>query len=148
MGAFLLSNVACLGNFQEPVVRLDGVRLGSVNLAGGLLYAQLSIRNPNDFGFETRSLTYDLQIANTGEEEWYRLADGTFEEPIVIGAQDSARIEVPVEFSFMNLTGLARAFLDQGTMDYRVSGTVGLREPISRDVPYRRTGKVTLDAIR
>lgn len=146
--AALVSATGCFGNVKQPVVRLDGVRLGSVSLVGGLLYAQLSIRNPNDFGFETQSLTYDLEIANSGSDDWYRLADGTFDEPIVVAAQDSATIEVPVEFSFTNLTGIARAVLNRGTMDYRVSGSVGLREPVSRAIPYRRTGQVSLDAIR
>lgn len=150
-GAVLLVVNGCLGSFEEPVVRLDGVRLGSVGLAGGLLYAQLSISNPNDFGFETQSLTYDLEIARPdgdAETSWVRLADGRFDLPIVLGARDSTRIEVPVEFTFGSLTGIAGAFLDRGTVDYRVSGMVDVNEPISRTVPYERQGTVSFDAIR
>lgn len=150
--ALVLAVVAagCMGNFEEPEVRLEGIRVGSVGLGGGLLYAELSVRNPNDFGLETRGLSYDLEVANAGEgdPDWVRLADGRYEDPIIVGAQDSTRFEVPVEFTFANLTGIVGAVLDRGVVDYRVSGTVDVREPRSLSVPFRRVGKVSLDAIR
>jgi LEA14-like dessication related protein len=140
----------CFGSFQQPEVRLDGVRLGSIGLGGGLLYAQLSVSNPNDFGLEARSLTYDLELADAAasDPEWVRLADGEFDEPIVVGARDSTRVEVPVEFSFANVSAIAQALLERGIVDYRVSGTVDVREPISRSVPYRRAGKVSFGSFR
>ena len=140
----------CFGSFQQPEVRLDGVRLGSIGMRGGLLYAQLSVSNPNDFGLEARSLTYDLQLADAAasEPEWVRLADGKFDEPIVVGARDSTRVEVPVEFSFANVSAIAQALLERGIVDYRVSGTVDVREPVSRSVPYRRAGQVSFGAFR
>ena len=146
----VLGVAGCLGSFEQPAVRLEGVRLGSIGLRGGLLYAQLSVSNPNDFGLETRSLTYDLQLADaeTVDPEWVSLADGTYDEPIVVGARDSTQLEVPVEFSFENVSALAQVLLDRGVVDYRVSGVVDVREPVSRSVPYRRSGKVSLGSIR
>lgn len=140
----------CLGSFEEPAIRFEGVRLGSIGLTGGLFYAQLSVTNPNDFGLETRSLTYDLEVAadSENEPEWVRLAEGTLDEPIVVGANDSTRLEVPVEFRFGGLTGIARAMMERGLVDYRVSGVVDVTEPVTRSVPYRRMGQVSFDAIR
>jgi LEA14-like dessication related protein len=145
-----LGLAGCLGRFQQPQVRLDGVRLGSIGMRGGLLYAQLSVSNPNGFGLEARSLTYDLQLADAEatDPEWVRLADGKFAEAIVVGARDSTRIEVPVEFSFANVSAIAQALLERGMVDYRVSGIVDIREPVSRSVPYRRAGKVNFGAFR
>jgi LEA14-like dessication related protein len=140
----------CFGSFQQPEVRLDGVRLGSIGLGGGLIYAQLSVSNPNGFGLEARSLTYDLQLSDAAasDPEWVKLADGKFDEPIVVGARDSTRVEVPVEFSFANVSAIAQALLERGLVDYRVSGMVDVRQPISRSVPYRRAGKVSFGAFR
>lgn len=145
-----LVTTACFGHFEEPEIRLEGIRVGSVGLGGGLLYAELSVHNPNDFGLETRSLTYDLAVADAQKDDpdWVPLAYGRYDDPIVVGARDSTRFEVPVEFSFANLTGLAGAVLDRGVIDYRVSGVVDVREPISRSVPFRRIGTVALDAVR
>ena len=140
----------CLGSFEEPEVRLEGIRVGTVDLGGGLLYAQLSVHNPNDFGLETRSLSYDLEVADTRDEDpdWVTLADGQYDDPIVVGARDSTRFEVPVEFAFANLTGLVNAVLGRGTVDYRVSGVVDVREPRSLSVPFERMGTVSLKDIR
>lgn len=138
----------CLGRFQEPQVRLDGVRLGPVGLRGGLLYAELSVANPNDFRLETRTLSYAIEVAQQeGGGDWLQLAQGLHDQPFSVGARDSARVEVPVEFSFQELGGVARSLLGRGIVDYRVSGVVGLEEPVRRSVPYSRVGKMSLDAI-
>jgi LEA14-like dessication related protein len=148
LGLALLS-AGCLGRFQEPQVRLDGVRLGPVGLRGGLLYAELSVANPNDFRLETRSLSYEIEVAQQADGgDWMQLARGMHDQPFTVGARDSARVEVPVEFSFEELGGIARSLLGRGVVDYRVSGVVGLEEPVRRSVPYRRLGKMSLDAIR
>ena len=146
----LTTATGCFGSFEEPEIRLEAIRVGSVGLGGGLLYAELSVFNPNDFGLETRSLAYGLEVANSGEEDpdWVPLADGRYDDPIVIGARDSTRFEVPVEFTFVDLAGIAGAVLDRGLLDYRVSGVVDVREPVSRSVPFRRVGTVSLDDIR
>lgn len=140
----------CLGSFEEPEVRLEGIRVGSVGIGGGLLYAQLSVHNPNEFGLETRSLSYDLEVADArnGDADWVTLADGHYDEPIVVAAGDSTRFEVPVEFAFVNLTGLVGAVLGRGTVDYRVSGVVDVREPRTLSVPFERVGTVSLRDIR
>ncbi len=145
-----LGLTGCLGRFQEPEITLEGVRVGSVGFQGGLLYAQFRVWNPNGYGLETRALTYDLEITSdtTARSGWVRLAEGSFDGPIAVGARDSTRVEVPVEFRFGNLAGLAVALLDRGAVDYRIRGSVDVRQPISRVVPFRRTGKVSFDAIR
>jgi LEA14-like dessication related protein len=147
--ALAILSTGCLGRFEEPQVRLDGIRLGSVGLRGGLLYAELSVANPNDFQLETQNLSYEIEVAQEPDGgSWLRLASGLHEDAVVVGARDSTRLEVPVEFSFDELGGVARSLLGRGVVDYRVSGVIDLLQPIRRTVPYRRIGKMSLDAVR
>jgi LEA14-like dessication related protein len=148
--ALVLAATGCARAVQQPDVRFDGVRIGSVGLRGGMLYAQVHIGNPNRFGFEAQWLTYDLELAQpgTGEQRWVRVAEGTFEQPVRIAARDSARVEIPIEFTYAQLDGALRSVLDRGQVGYRVRGQVRISEPLGRTVPYARTGEVGLGGIR
>ena len=44
--------------------------------------------------------------------------------------------------------GAVKSILDTGTFNYRVSGDVQLKEPTGRNIPYRKTGVVTMSGIR
>jgi LEA14-like dessication related protein len=147
-GAFVAS--ACVGAFQRPDVRFEGMRVGGLGLRGGTVYAQLHVTNPNDFRLETTRLSYDLEVGDraAADNGWSRLANGTFDTPIEVDANSSKVVEIPIEFNYSQMTGALRTILDKGTFDYRVSGVVRVAEPISRDVPYSRTGVVTMSGIR
>lgn len=137
--------------FEQPEVRLDGLRLAGLGTRGGTIYARLHIANPNGYRLEASSLTYDLdlaQAAGTEDLDWVRFADGEYARPVAVDANDSTIVEVPVDFTFDGMSGVARSVLERGTLDYRVSGVIGVREPVRRDVPFRHTGKVSLSGLR
>jgi LEA14-like dessication related protein len=138
---------ACIVSFKQPEVRFDGMRLGGLGVRGGTVYAQLQVTNPNRFRLETTSVSYDLELADpgrSGDARWVRLANGQFSEPIAVAAHDSTTIEVPIEFTFEGVGGIARSVLGGGILDYRVRGVIQVREPMRRNVPYRREGKISL----
>ena len=140
---------ACNLAYRQPEVRLEGIRVGSIGLRGGMLYAQVQVANPNDFDLETSALTYDLQLADpTNEQAWISFAQGTMAEPIKVDGHRTTVIEIPIAFKYQDLGGAMRTILDTGTFNYRVSGDVQLKEPISRKIPYRRTGVVTMSGVR
>jgi LEA14-like dessication related protein len=145
-----LAGGACAGAFQQPEVRFDGVRIGGLGLRGGLLYAQIHVANPNRFGFETSSMSYDLEMRapDDGEGRWVRIAQGVFDESVRVGARDSVLIEVPIDFTYASLGGALQSVLDQGSVGYRVEGVVQLREPVRRSLPYRRVGVMALSGSR
>jgi LEA14-like dessication related protein len=137
--------------FEEPDVRLDGLRLAGLGTRGGTVYAQLHIANPNGYRLEAASLSYDLELAEpsgTEDLDWVRFADGEYARTVSIEAHDSTVVEVPVDFTFEGVSGVARSVLQRGTLDYRVSGVIGVREPVRRDVPFRHAGKVSLSGVR
>lgn len=140
---------ACFGNYQQPEVRFEGVRLGGLGLRGGTVYARVHVVNPNSFTLRASELTYDLELSGGGEDPaWMRLAEGTFVERIEVAPRDSSLVEIPIEFLYGDLGGALRTIIDRGTVDYRVSGRVRVTDPLDRSIPYRRTGKVSLGGVR
>jgi LEA14-like dessication related protein len=151
--AILLSGLlllgACASAVRQPEVRLDGVRVGGIGLRGGTLYALVEVTNPNGFELETRSLTYDLQVAHPDSAgQWISFSQGTLDDPIRVGSNRSTVIEVPIQFRYDDLGGAMRSVLDTGTFNYRVRGDVRLSEPFGRTIPYAHTGTVSLMGAR
>jgi LEA14-like dessication related protein len=145
----VLPLASCAGAFRQPEVELEGIRVGSIGLRGGTLFAQVLVTNPNRFDLETRSLRYDLEIAHpTQAGQWVSFAEGTIDERVRVGSRSSTILEVPIAFRYDDLSGAMRSILDTGTFVYRVSGDVRLSEPVSRTIPYRKQGTVSMAGIR
>jgi LEA14-like dessication related protein len=144
-----LLSAACASAVRQPEVQLEGVRVGGIGLRGGTLYALVNVRNPNGFDLETRSLTYDLQVAHPDSAgQWVTFSRGTLDDPIRVRGGRSTVIEVPVQFRYDDMGGAMRSILDTGTFNYRVRGDVRLSEPIGRTFPYAHSGVVSLQGVR
>lgn len=131
----------CVPRVQQPQVWLQGARLASLGISGGVVDVRLSVHNPNGFAVETRGLTYDLALRDPDAEEWVDFTDGRIDEPLRVGARDTLEVVVPVEFSYRGLGRAMRSLIEQGAFDYRLSGVVELRGPIRRDIRYDHTGR-------
>lgn len=136
----------CASLFQAPEVRLQSVRVLGLGLTGGTLEAGVLVSNPNRYALRTARLSYDLELADAGQsgDSWSPLANGQLEHVVEIPASDSVVVSVPIEFTWSGVGGAIRSLLERGTFDYRVSGALQLRSPIQRDVPYRRTGTLSV----
>lgn len=143
----VLAGASCLPGIREPEVRLVGVRLGGLGLQGGVLYAQLSVTNPNRFGITATGITYDLEVLDPSAdgERWYDFAEGEYETDFTVGARDSAVVEVPIQFRYEAVGGAIRSIVARGLFEYRVSGAVSIEEPVRTTVPFRRRGVVSFD---
>jgi LEA14-like dessication related protein len=130
--------------FQQPAVRLDNVRLGSLGLSGGTLVAGLVVTNPNDYELRSGQLNFTLDLrepASTGDG-WVRIAEGNIDRGLSILARDSAAIEVPIDFVWSGVGSGIRSVLESGLLDYRLNGDLAITRPLSRTVPFRRTGQI------
>ena len=138
--------VGCAAFLRQPEIRFDGLRLMSLNLAGGTIEARFAVYNPNRYALRTAAITYELELGNTdgAAVPWLRLASGEVREAMRIAAGDTAVLAVPVTFRYQDVGAALRAVLSRRTVDYRVSGTVSIAEPMRRSVPYRRTGNIPL----
>ena len=140
---------ACASVFRQPEVRLEGVRLGGIGLRGATLVARLHITNPNGYDLETRAMTYDLELQDPDTaEHWVRLAQGKVDQKIEVSGNSANIVEIPIELSYSELGQAVRSLLDRGTFGYRVSGRIDVARPLSRSVPYRKTGQITLEGAR
>lgn len=139
---------ACAGP-QQPEVRLEGIRVGGMGLRGGTLIAEFMVTNPNSFDLETRSLSYDFELADpTGERDWVSFARGTIDERLRVERRSARLLEIPIQFRYDQMGSALRSIIDTGTFSYRVTGDVRLSEPIGRTFPYRRTGTVSVEGVR
>lgn len=147
-GALLAAalTAGCSAVFRQPEVRLETVRLAGVGLSGATLVARLHISNPNGFGLETRSMTYELELQDpAAPEAWVRLARDTIDQVISVEGNSAEIIEIPIEFRYRELGPALRSLMGSGEFGYRVSGRINVVRPLSRSVPYRKTGRVTLE---
>jgi LEA14-like dessication related protein len=140
---------ACIPRLEQPDVWLDGVRLASLGLSGGVVDVRLSVYNPNRFALEASGLTYDLDLEDPDREgEWLDFTEGLLERPVQVGANDTVEIVIPVEFTYRGLGSAMRGLLERGSFDYRLSGAVSLERPLQRAIRYRHRGAVSPGGVK
>ena len=150
MVLFAAMLAGCASVVRQPEIRLVGVSVGGLGLRGGTVVAEIEITNPNSFDIETRSISYDLKLTqtDTSKGEWMDFAKGEYTKTFKVRENDTATLEIPIEFSYSSMGGAMRSIMDRGTFNYSVEGRVRLREPLSREIPYRHRGNVSLAGIR
>ena len=155
-GAALLMLVllsACgSGVFKQPDVALESVQLGGLGLRGGTLLVNLRVANPNRFSLASNQLRYELAIREPGEPSdttWVDFANGTYAEDFTVGGRDTARVQIPVEFSYAGLGDAAASVFRTGTFNFRARGAVDVRTPLGTyTVPFQKRGTATLLGVR
>ncbi|NJD09937.1 MAG: hypothetical protein FIB01_05650 [Gemmatimonadetes bacterium] len=139
----------CAAVFRQPDVRLENISLSGIGLRGASLVARLQIDNPNAYDLESRSLIYKLELQDPDSVgRWEPLVQDTISRKLEVNGNSSGIVEIPIEFTYSALGPAVRALLDRGTFGYRVSGRIDVTRPISRSVPYRKTGRVTLQGAK
>lgn len=135
----------CVGKARTPEVTLAGVKVAGIGLRGATLIADLNIKNPNDFTLETDSVVYLFEASDpSGGSTYSPVTRGTYSQRVQIKSGDTREVEVPIEFSYLNMGTAVRAILDKGTFNYRLTGNVFLREPLRRTIPFSKLGNVSL----
>jgi LEA14-like dessication related protein len=139
----------CIGRVKQPEVKLAGVRVAGIGLKGATMIADVEISNPNDVTLETDSITYQFEASDpSGNGSWSRVTQGTYTQRIQVRDNSTTKLEIPLEFSYLNMGGAIRAIVDKGTFNYRVSGNAYLREPLRRTIPFTKTGNLSLQGAR
>lgn len=132
---------ACVPRVEQPQVWLEGVRISSLGLTGGVVNVRLSVHNPNRFAVQASGLTYDFQIRDPEADRWVPFTEGRLDDDLRVAARDTLEVTVPVEFSYRGLGEAWRSLIDRGSFDYRVNGVVELRSPVRRDIRYQHAGR-------
>ena len=151
VGVVALSTVvgACSHAFRQPQVTLTGLTLGGIGLKGGLVYADVAVKNPNRYTLETDRITYDLRVQDPNNAgNWLPFTTGAYTNQIKVGSGQTTTLQVPIQFSFSTASAAVQSVMNSGIFNYRVAGEVHVTEPITRTVPYQHQGVVSLAGAR
>src|SRR3954468_12313596 len=125
--------------FARPVIAVRGVKVHSVGLTGGSLDVALFISNPNPYPLPVRRAAYRFTLSDSTE-----VGRGESATAFTLPAHDSTAVQLPVDVSWQGLRAAARDASRDGTVDYRLTGTVTLGTPLGDpNVPFDITGRFT-----
>ena len=125
--------------FTRPTIAVRGVKVKSVGLTGGAIEVTLSIANPNAYPVPVQRATYTFALADSTE-----VGRGESSTAFNLPAHDSTTVTLPVDVAWDGLRAAARDAKADGTIDYRLKGTVTLDTPIGNpNVPFEAVGKFT-----
>ncbi len=141
--ATLLAASACSGiaerAFTRPTIAVRGVKLKSVGLTGGSIEVALFIANPNPYPLPVHRATYLFALKDSTE-----IGRGESAAAFTLPAHDSTVVDLPVDVSWQGLRAAARDASRDGTVDYRLTGTVTLDTPLGDpNVPFESAGRFT-----
>ncbi len=140
---------ACSHAFRQPQVTLTGLTLGGIGLKGGLVYADVAVKNPNHYTLETNRITYDLRVQDPNNaNNWLPFTTGAYTDLIKVGSGQTTTLQVPIQFSFNTASAAVQSVMNSGIFNYRVAGEVHVTEPITRTVPYQHQGVVSMAGAR
>ena len=135
-------SVLGMRNFQQPIVRLQDVRVNGLGLTGGNLDVRLSVYNPNGFKLDATSMTYNVFVGDS-----IQMAQGTLDNRFTVNSNDSSYVTLPVSFTYAGIGAAGRQLLNTGGVNYRVAGNVSVNTVIgSFPVPFNANGR--FNAIR
>ncbi|HKO16371.1 MAG TPA: LEA type 2 family protein [Gemmatimonadaceae bacterium] len=139
-GAVALGAGACssLGRqmFKQPVVNLQDVKVTGLGLNGGSLDVILGVQNPNDFRLDARRLTYRVLM------DTVTLATGATDQPFTVDSKNTQQVHIPINFTYAGLGQAGRSILNNGTVNYTVSGDVTVGSPVGNfTIPFSQTGR-------
>ena len=140
--AVTVAGCSMLGHaaFKDPEVRLKDVRLRGVGVTGGQLDVELAVYNPNHYRLDATKLTYTVNMAGDS----VHIADGQLTDRFTVNEGDTAKVTIPVSFTYAGLGAAGRSLLSTGAVNYHVLGSVTVGSPVgSFTIPYSQTGRFT-----
>lgn len=141
------TTVLLAGCMRAPEVELTGVRVGGIGFSGATLLAELRIDNPNRFGLEADSVTFELDAQDPQSAgTWTQVTSGTNAQRVRVDAGSTATVHIPIEFAYGRLGAPLRAITRSGRFNYRISGEVFVRRPLPKRIPFSQEGSISLFA--
>ena len=128
--------------FYSPTVGLRDVKMGSVGILGGSMDVVLNVYNPNDYTLVAPRVSYRVMVDSL------TVGTGVFDSEISVASLDSARVRVPVPFTYKSISRAGRSAAGTGTVNYRVLGHIIVGTPYGRlSAPYDRVGQYAAIAL-
>jgi len=125
--------------FSRPAILVRGVKVKSVGITGGSIEVSLHITNPNPYPLPVQRALYSFALADSTE-----VGRGESAAAFTLPAHDSVVVQLPLEVSWQGLRAAARDAARDGTVDYRLKGTVTIDTPVGNpNVPFESVGRFT-----
>jgi LEA14-like dessication related protein len=125
--------------FSRPVILVRGVKVKSVGITGGSIEVSLHITNPNPYPLPVQRALYSFALADSTE-----VGRGESAAAFTLPAHDSVVVQLPLEVSWQGRRAAARDAARDGTVDYRLKGTVTIDTPVGNpNVPFESVGRFT-----
>jgi LEA14-like dessication related protein len=144
---FLIASVLTLAGcskiaeraFTRPTIAVRGVKVRSVGLTGGSIEISLAIVNTNAYPLPVQRAIYTFALADSTE-----VGRGESSTAFTVPGRDSVVVQLPVDVSWQGLRAAARDASRDGTVDYRLAGSVTLDTPLGNpNVPFESVGRFT-----
>ena len=123
------------GLVEQPTIQVHKVEMGHFSLSGGSATFVLDIQNPNNFAIPLTGLDYGLRLNGV------QVAEGVKEQRVTIGANQSQKLEIPLQFSFGNMVNMLPGLLRNRSLNYDLGGSIHL--PWFK-IPFNRAGSTTI----
>ena len=130
--------------FKQPTVHLQKVAVAGIGLTGGSLNVELSVYNPNNYRLDATQLTYQVML----NSDSVQLATGTLNNQFTVKDNDSAVVNIPVDFTYAGVGAATRSLLNTGVVTYHVLGEIKVGTTVgSFTVPYSQIGRFTTTGV-
>jgi len=96
----------------------------------------LKFTNPNDFDLVLSGFTFQLDVNDA------KVAGGVSDQAFTLPRLGTAETTVVATSSLFELLKQMMNVMEEGKLDYRLSGLAYLTEPVARRVPYEATGRL------
>ena len=96
----------------------------------------LKFTNPNDFDLVVEGFTFQLEVNGT------EIASGASDESVTLPRLGAAETSVIAAAPLMKLLMQMMSVIEQGHLEYRISGLAYVKGLVTRRVPYETAGKL------
>lgn len=125
---------------KDPELNVVSVKAANISLTDISIDIEVNVKNPNQIEINLDSLAYKLSLS--GET----VAEGNFDNEIIIPASDQKKIIIPVKFRFNSIQSILTGMMEKSFKnEYEFSGNAimgGVLKGVR--IPFLQKGELNL----
>jgi len=119
-----------------PKVKLEEIRVDSIDLKNVFLIIALSVKNTNGFDFTITKLNYSLDVNNK------KITTGVFNKKVNVKSHSQTTVEIPLTVGYNDIFHLAINIMKKTGIPYHVTGDIKVSH---FTLDFNETGQLKLD---
>ncbi len=123
---------------DKPEVVLRSLRIDDLSLQELTLVADITVRNPNNFGVSLAGLDYELAVGQ------HPLVRGRKDEPLRVGAGGKTDVSLPFSFTFADVRRALGSLAGRDSAEYVINLGFAFELPVVGKirVPFTHRGRI------